>query len=304
MKDIVIIGGGPAAITASIYAARQGMDLMVIAEELGGQAILSSAIENYTGFELISGAELIGKFISHAEEFGIEIKDSVRVTDVKKEGNSFSIYRSDGNSCRARAVIVASGARPRKLGIAGEEEFVGRGLAYCAICDAPIYKDKTALVVGGGNSALDAVRQLAPIAKKVYMVDVAPELGGEAVLRERILKFPNLEVFNSSELTEIQGDSDGITSVTVSNPDKNIEIKTDGVFVEIGWEASSDFVKMVKKNKKGEIIIDSDNRTDVLGLFAAGDVTSVSKKQVIVAAGAGASAALNAIDYLTRLKEK
>ena len=119
MKDIVIIGGGPAAITASIYAARQGMDLMVIAEELGGQAILSSAIESYTGFELISGAELIGKFISHAEEFGIEIKDSVRVTDVKKEGNSFSIYRSDGNSCRARAVIVASGARPRKLGLAG-----------------------------------------------------------------------------------------------------------------------------------------------------------------------------------------
>jgi len=304
MRDIVIIGGGPAAITASIYAARQSVDVKVIAEEIGGQDALSSKIENYTGFQVISGVELIEKFINHAEEFGIEIKDSVRVTVIKKEGTNFSIYTDDGECCLARALIIASGSRPRKLGIPGEEEFLGRGVAYCAVCDAPLFRDKTALVVGGGNSALDAARQLAPIARKVYIVNNTGELQGEKVLREKVIGFSNLEVFNSTELTGIRGESGEVSSVSLKNPEKDFEIRTDGVFIEIGWEASSDFVKMVKKNKKGEIIIDVDNRTDIPGLFAAGDVTSVSKKQVIVAAGSGAAAALNAIEYLAGLKEE
>lgn len=302
MRDIVIVGGGPAAITAAIYAARQNADVRVIAENIGGQAALSAQIENYTGFQLISGGDLIAKFISHAEEFGIDIKDSVKVVDIKKIPSGFSVVADDGECCRTRSVIIASGSRPRKLNVSGEDKFIGKGLAYCAVCEAPLYRDKRVLVIGGGNSALDAARQLAGIAEKVYILTVDDKLSGEPVLREKVMGFSNTELVAPARVTEIRGE-ESLSQVKIRDKSGERLLAVEGVFVEIGWEASSDFINIVKKNNRNEIIIDINNRTDIPGVFAAGDVTSVSKKQVIVAAGSGASAALNAIDYLSILKE-
>ena len=299
MKDLVIIGGGPAAITAAIYACRQNADFKVISESVGGQAALSFQIENYTGFQLISGAELISRFMEHAEEFGIEIKDGFRVEKVEEKEDGFNVFTADGKCCSSRALIVASGARPRRLGVPGESEFSGRGVAYCATCDAPIFRGKDVAVIGGGNAALDAARQLKELAKRVFIVTINDKLEGEKILKDRVTNSPNVEVLTAARTMEIKGERT-VNGIDVHKDGRTETIGVEGVFVEIGWLPSSDFIDFVSKNDKGEIIVDIDNRTSREGVYAAGDVTSVSKKQIIIASGAGASAALNAIEYLSK----
>jgi len=297
MKDIVVVGAGPAGITASIYLARQNINFKIITENIGGQAALSSQIENYTGFMLIPGRELIDMFYEHAKNFGITIDEGVRVEKVEKIDEGFKIFSSKGSCCEARAILVVSGARPRRLEVPGEKKFTGKGVAYCATCDAPIFSGKDVAVVGGGNSALDAARQLKDLAHKVYLITIEDKLRGETVIREKVIKSPNVEVITNANVKEIFGNKmvRGI-KYDASGSEKEIELQ--GVFVEIGWVPSSDFIE-VDKNDKGEIIIDLNNKTSREGIFAAGDVTNISKKQVIIAAGAGAKAALNAIEYIS-----
>jgi alkyl hydroperoxide reductase subunit F len=299
MKELVIIGGGPAGLTAAVYAARQNINLKIIAEDIGGQAALSSQVENYTGFQVVSGAELIEKFEEHVSRAGVEIQEGARVSGIKEESGEFKIDTDDGECCSARAVLITTGANPRKLNVEGEDKFLNKGLAYCATCDAPLFKGKDVAVIGGGNSALDAARQLIGIAGKIYIITNEDKLGGEAVLREKIVSDSSVEVISSSTAKKITGDK-LVNGLVIQSGQSERRLEVEGVFVEIGWVPASDFLDIADKNSRGEIIIDCNNRTSQEGLFAAGDVTDVSKKQIIIAAGEGAKAVLNAIDYLSK----
>ena len=299
MKDIIIIGGGPAGLTAAVYVCRQNIDFSIITENIGGQTILSSQIENYTGFQLITGDELVKKMEEHTKEIGINVKEDVRVTKIEDIDGGYKIYTTDGECCSSKTLIIATGAKPRKLKVKGEEEFLNKGVAYCAVCDAPLFRGRDVAVIGGGNSALDAARQLSGIASKVYIITIEDKLKADYALRDKVTSSPSVEVITNGKTKEIFGDKmvEGINIYT-NGEERKLEVQ--GVFIEIGWIPASDFTDIVEKNEKGEIKVDSNNRTSTRGIYAAGDVTDISKKQIIIAAGEGAKAALNAIDYISR----
>ncbi|MHC1568782.1 MAG: NAD(P)/FAD-dependent oxidoreductase [Candidatus Syntropharchaeia archaeon] len=297
MYDLVIVGAGPAGLTAAVYAARKRLSCMIVSENLGGQAALSSGIENYIGFQLITGAELIAKFEEHARGVGVELELGERVSGIRKMKDGFEVL-TNGNIYQGRALIVASGKVPRKLGVPGEDEYLGRGVTYCATCDGPLFVGKKVAVIGGGNAALDAAIQMTKIAEWVCLVNINPALGGDAVMREQVEKAPNLTIMNSTQTLEIIGET-FVKGVRIKAGDEERMLDVEGVFVEIGSIPSSDFIRdLVELNEFGEIRIDRQNRTSKDGIFAAGDVTDVIEKQVIIAAEEGAKALLAADEYL------
>ena len=297
LYDLIIIGAGPAGITAAVYAARKKMSLLVISWDIGGQAAWSGDVENYTGYQFISGPELAAKFEEHMRQYGIEVREREPVLELKKQGEEI-IVRTDKGEYRARTVIVASGKRSRELKVPGETEFKNKGLTYCATCDGPIFSGKDVAVIGGGNSALDAAMQMLKIAKKVYVINNTPELGGEAVVREKIEKSPVAVVLNDSVVKAVLGDK-MVNAIKIETKGKEQTLAVQGVFVEIGLLPNSDFAAELKKNAAGEIIVNSRNETNIPGIFAAGDVTDVPEKQIIIAAGEGSKACLSAFRYLS-----
>ncbi|MGM0441694.1 MAG: NAD(P)/FAD-dependent oxidoreductase [Elusimicrobiota bacterium] len=299
MKELVIIGGGPAGLTGAIYACRQNIDFKIITRDVGGQAALSSQVENYTGFHMVTGEDLINKFEDHVKEFGVEIKEGANVTNIQKSSEGYKITTDDGECCETQSILIATGAKPRRLNVQGEKKFLNKGVAYCAVCDAPIFSGKDVAVIGGGNSALDAVRQLVDIAQKVYIVTDEKQLGGEEILREKLINNSSVKVITEGITKKITGDK-MVENLVVEVNGKIKSLDVQGVFVEIGWIPASDFIDIVDKNSKGEIIVDINNKTSEKGIYAAGDVTSISKKQIIIAAGEGAKGALNAIDYISK----
>jgi alkyl hydroperoxide reductase subunit F len=300
--DSIVIGAGPAGITASIYLARKKLDILVITETLGGQAALSSSIENYIGYRLITGPELVKKFEEHMEAFGVEVVYE-KAKSVEKKDNLF-LVKTNKKSYLAHTVIIASGKRPVPLNVPGEKKFIGRGVTYCAICDAPVFRDQAVVVVGGGNSALDAVLQLSKFTNDIYLVNITGELGGDEIVREKVLKLPNIKIYNNCKITAVKGDT-LVRSVDVQNllTKEKFQLHVRGVFVEIGLSPGTDMELPVKLNQRKEIITDKDCKTSVPGIFAAGDVTDVTWKQIIIAAGEGAKAALSAYEYLRSKKE-
>ena len=300
MYDLAIVGAGPAGITAAIYAARKKIKTLVVAGDVGGQAALSSDVENYTGYQFITGSELAEKFKQHLKQFDIELKAGEEVMEVAKTGGFFTV-KTSGGAYEARAVIVASGAKPRALNVPGEKEFRNRGVTYCATCDAPVFAGKDVAVVGGGNSAMDAALQLSKTANKTYFINANPELRGDEIMKEKVLAAKNVEVLNNAKIREITGEKTvtGL-SVAVGGAEKTLSVQ--GVFIEIGWVPNSGVAPGTEKNGRGEIIVGPGCETSVSGLFAAGDVTSVPQKQIIVAAGEGAKAALSAFKYLSTTK--
>jgi alkyl hydroperoxide reductase subunit F len=301
--DLIILGCGPAGITAAIYSARKKIEFIVISKDVGGQTVYSSSVENYTGYQVITGAELALKFKEHLDMFDIDLRMPEIVKNVKKEGNIF-VVTTDRDTYYSKSVIVATGRIPRSLGLKEEEKFKGRGLTYCATCDAPLFKDKDVLVVGGGNSALDAVIQLTKYANNIYIVDIAEKLKADPIMIEKAFNYPKLKYFPNSKIIEILGEKfvEGIILENINDQSKT-ELKVQGIFVEIGSIPSSDFVENVANNKDGEIIVDCACRTSIEGLFAAGDVTNVFAKQVIIACGEGAKAAIAAFEYLIKSKD-
>lgn len=295
--DLIIIGAGPAGITAAVYAARKKMSLLVISWDIGGQAAWSGDVENYTGYQFISGPELAAKFEEHMRQYGIEVREREPVLDLKKQGEEI-IVKTGKAEYRARTVIVASGKRSRELGVPGETEFKNKGLTYCATCDGPIFSGKDVAVIGGGNSALDAAIQMIKIAKKVYVINNTPKLGGEAVVREKIENSPVAEVLNDSAVKAVLGDK-MVSAIKIETKGKEQTLAVQGIFVEIGLLPNSDFAAELKKNAAGEIIVNSRNETNIPGIFAAGDVTDVPEKQIIIAAGEGSKACLSAFRYLS-----
>lgn len=303
MYDLVIIGAGPAGLSAAVYAARQQFKTLILSKDIGGQTAISSNVENYLGFESISGAELSQKFYEQVQRYSnfVETIIGSSVTKVEKNKDAFLITASTG-IYESMAVIIASGKLPRTLNVPGEAELSKKGVTYCATCDAPLFKAKDVVVIGGGNSALDAGVQLLKIANKIYMVTVNPELMGDEVLKKMVSTSPKVEVIKGAKTLAILGEKN-VTGVKLETSGKQRTINAQGVFIEIGSVPSTDFVgNLAEKNKWSEVVVNDRNATNVEGLFAAGDVTQVSEKQTIVAAGEGAKAAIQAIEFLNHKK--
>lgn len=300
MLDLIIIGAGPSGITAAVYAARKKMDLLVVTKDIGGQTAWSGDVENYTGYQFVSGPELVAKFEEHMRHYDIALKENEEAVEVAKKDDAVYVKTTKAEY-EAKAVIIASGKRSRELGVPGEKEFKNKGLTYCATCDGPLFAGKDVAVIGGGNSALDAVLQLMRIANKVYVVNIASGLTGDPIEQEKIKNAANTAVFNNSQVTAVLGDK-MVNGIKVRREGKEEILLVQGVFVEIGLMPNSGFTKDVEKNERGEIKVDSYNHTNVPGIFAAGDVTDVPEKQIIIAAGEGAKATLGAFRYLSRLK--
>lgn len=301
MYDVIIIGGGPAGMTAAIYASRKVLDQVFISPDVGGQTAWASEIENYLGYPYVTGFELAMKFEKHIKSFGINREDD-RVTALEMHDRVFLAKTEGGKEFKGRCVIVASGRSARNLGVPGEEEYKGRGVTYCATCDAPLYKGKDVAVVGGGNAGLDAAIQLSKIARKVYLIESEPVLTGNQMYQDNLNHAPNVKVLTHTEVTEVHGDR-FLQSITVMDCGscQRSEIPVGGVFVEIGSMPNCGFLPCeVKLNRHGEVMVDCRNHTNVDGLFAAGDVTDIPHKQIIIAAGEGSRAMLEADDYLIR----
>jgi len=298
MFDLIVIGAGPAGITASVYAARKKMQLLVISRDIGGQAAWSGDIENYTGYQFITGTDLAAKFEEHMRKYDIALEENETVTEVKKTNNIISV-KTDKGTYEAKSVIIASGKRSKELGVPGEKEFKNRGLTYCATCDGPLFSGKVVAVIGGGNSALDAALQLTKIAKQVHIINITSALGGDAVMREKIEKSKIVTILNNTQITAILGDK-FVGGIKIKREGREETLAVEGVFVEIGLIPNSEFVKDIEKNQIGEIKINCRNETNITGIFAAGDVTDVPEKQIIIAAGEGSKAALSAFRYLAQ----
>ncbi len=295
--DLIIVGAGPAGITAAIYAARKRMDFLVLTLNVGGQVTFSSTIENYTGFQYITGEELAAKFYDHLKQYNFDLRmeEALRVSF---ENGLFHVTTDNGDYS-SRAVIVATGRRPRELNVPGEREFKNRGVSYCATCDAPLFRGVDVAVVGGGNSGLEAVLQLIKIANSVYLIEIMRELKADPILVEKARASSRVSIWTGTHVLEIVGDK-VVKGMRVLKEGEELFLPVQGVFIEVGSTPNSEIVDFVEKNQWGEIIVNCMCETSFPGLFAAGDVTNVPEKQIIVAAGEGCKAALSAFRYLSR----
>jgi len=297
MYDLIIIGAGPAGISAAIYAARKMINFLVISKDIGGQTLWTADIENYISYKFISGANLVKRFKDHLEHFKVNLKTET-VTFIEKENDIVKV-KTDETVYEAKTLIIASGRSHRKLGVKGEEEFANKGVAYCATCDAPLFADKNVVVVGGGNSALEAVLQLIKIGKKVYIINNEEKLRADPIMIEKAIKSDKLIIYNNTTIEEIYGDNfvEGVKLIQDAQPK---DLRVQGVFIEIGSIPSSELAKDIEKNDRAEIHVNCRCETNIPGIFAAGDVTDIPAKQIIVACGEGTKALLSAFQYISR----
>jgi len=309
--DVIIVGGAGAGLTAGIYAGRRAMKTLIITKDIGGQIMETDTVENYPGFIKIAGPELMQNFEKQAQKAGAEIIFST-VTSIRESKKEFVLI-ADEKEYKAKAVILAFGKTPKSLNVPGEEKLTGRGVSYCTICDGPLYKNKDVVMVGGGNSALEGALFLSEIAKKVYLIHRRDEFRGFEYLVEQIQKKKNVELILSSVVTEIKGDKK-VDSILIKDlkTEKNRELKVDGIFIEVGLEVKTDFIKhLIKTDENGQIVINNKSETYYPntekirpGIFAAGDLTNTPFKQIVISAGEGARAALQAYNYLHAGKTK
>lgn len=302
MLDTVIIGAGISGLTAAIYASRKRMDFVIISDMFGGQMMESGEVLNYPGISKTTGAEFSSLMEKQAKFNNIEVKAET-AKEIKKLGKNFKVITGK-NEYEARSVIIASGARPRKLGVPGEGKYKNNGVTYCSICDGPLFPGADVAIIGGGNSALEAVDFLLNIAKKIYLINIGGKLIAHEYLQERIQNQKNVEIINNASTKEIIGDGKKVTALKYEQDGKQKEIKVEGVFVEIGRVPNTDFVKkLLKLDEHNHIEIDCTAKTSVDGIFAAGDCASSHEYQYVIAAGQGCMALLKAARYLASKKE-
>lgn len=299
--DLIIIGGGPAGITAGIYGARQKLNILLITKDFGGQLNKKAIdINNYPGLDGISGLKLVQKFQAHLEKQKIDVEKD-EVGKIEKTEKGFSVLTDSKKTFKSKAVIIASGTDPRPLEVPGEKEFLGKGLSYCAICDGPMFQGKIVAVIGGGNSAFETAIFLSKIAKKIYILEYNPKVHAFKDNQEAVKKMGKAEIITNVALQKIEGDK-FVNSITYQDRITKQEktLKVEGVFVEIGYQPATSFVKgLVDFNERDEIKVDFETcETKTPGLFAAGDVNVGRYKQVVTACGEGAKAALAAFEYL------
>lgn len=297
--DLVVAGGGPAGVTAAIYSARKGLQVAVVAGKIGGQVNETTAIENIPSVIETTGTQLANDLRTHAQHYSIDILENRTIERFEVEGIHKLLHIKGGETIKAPQLIVATGANWRRLNIDGESEYIGRGVAFCPHCDGPLFKDKRVAVIGGGNSGVEAAIDLAGICTEVTVFEFLDTLKADTVLQEKLKTLPNVTLYTSTATTEIVGDGTKVTAIRkkdrVSGEEQTIEL--DGVFIQIGLSANSSlFAPLLETNMIGEIIIDNNCRTSLAGVYAAGDVSTVSYKQVVISMGEGAKAALAAFD--------
>ena len=298
--DVVIVGGGPAGLSAALYAARKDLSVGLVAKKLGGQLLYTAQVDNYLGLPGIGGTELLQRFKFHAESYPLAELLGVTVTDVERAHGGFLVHTEDGREIGAHAVIYCAGKEYARLGVPNEERFIGRGIAFCATCDAPLYRGRRVAVVGGGNSAFTAVRDLLGFASEIHLIHRRDEFSADAALVEEVRGHPKVTVHTPYEVVSFVGEDflEGVEMVSRES-EQGVMLEAEGVFLEIGLSPNSDAVQgLVALNEKGEIPVNVDRSTELLGFFAAGDVTDVPEKQIAVAVGHGAMAALSAYEYL------
>ena len=300
MYDVIIVGAGAAGLTAAVYTCRKKLKTAIISIDVGGQTNLTSHIENYPGTGPMHGIELMKRFQDEAIGFGAELIMG-KANKVEKINNSFRVGLANGEAYECKALILAYGKVPRGLGIEGEDKFLGRGVSTCVTCDAPLYKNRDVVVIGGGNSAVEGALELATIAKKVYLIHRRDSFRADEITVEKLKNNTQIELVLNSIPLEVIGDKnvDGIAVENIVTKEKK-ELKADGIFIEIGYVVDTSFVQhLVKVNEKKEIIVDDKCNTSCPGIFAAGDITPVPYKQTVIAAGEGSKAALECYRWLT-----
>jgi alkyl hydroperoxide reductase subunit F len=300
--EVIIVGGGPSAMSAAVYAARKGLDVAMIAKKLGGQVSDTASVENYLGLSSVSGADMTEAFKNHVENYSIAEVLGVNVLEVKKADQGFTVLADDNRRFRASSVLYCAGKEYRRLGIPGEERFIGRGIGFCATCDAPLYRDKRVAVVGGGNAAFTAARDLLSFASEVHLIHRRKQFKADEALVKEVLGAKNVVLHTPMVVRSFFGENKlaGLTLESVDGRDR-FDLNVDGVFLEIGLTPNSDPLKgLLQLNDRGEVPVNRDQSTSVVGLFAAGDVTDVEEKQIAIAVGQGALAALSAHKYLAQ----
>ncbi|MFA6363424.1 FAD-dependent oxidoreductase [Methanoregula sp.] len=299
--DVLIVGAGPAGLTAGVYCARKLLKTLIVSENIGGQALESWAIENYMGYRMVTGEDLMKKFEEQVRTLDVRL-ELIRVSGIVQAEGIFEVTTASGALLKAKSLILTQGKQPKKLGVSEEEKYLGRGLSICSTCDGPLYKEKKVAIVGGGNSAVQTAIEMSGIASSVSLI-VRSTIKADPVYLKKLEEIKNITVHQHSQITGLSGDQflDQITIKTEGQPDQNIGV--DGVFIEIGWTPNTEILDgLVDLNDLGEIIVDVDGKTSRAGVFAAGDVTSVKSKQIIIAAGDGAKAALEAYEYLMKTR--
>ncbi len=299
MHDLIIVGGGPAGMSAALYAKRQGIDFLLITETVGGLANYVPSLRSYLGYHYITGFKLVEKFKKHLDKEEVKVVNN-RVKQISPKNGSFEM-KTGNEVYSTKSMLITTGRKFRALGITGEEKFTGKGVSDCAACDGPLFKDKEVAVIGGGRSGLFATLFLLNIVKKIYLIEQDNTLktqGGLNKISQLIKKNPKVEILLNTKPVEILGNTKADTLV-IENGGNKRKLDLDGVFVEVGYDPNTEFIgDMLDTNDRGEIIIDEECRTSRLGIFAAGDVTQLKEKQVVVAVGEGAKAALAIALYL------
>jgi alkyl hydroperoxide reductase subunit F len=297
--DVVIVGAGPAGLTAGVYCARKFLKTLIVSENIGGQALESWAIENYMGYRMIPGEDLMKKFEDQVRTFDVRLEID-RVNKITPDQGLFSVSTVSGITVKSKSLILTQGKKPRKLGVQDEDKYIGRGLSLCSTCDGPLYKGKKVAVVGGGNSGIQTALEMSRIAASVSLI-VRSTIKADPIFVKKLEKIKNITIHLHSQISILTGDHflKSITIKTEDNGEQSIDV--DGVFIEVGWLPNTDISEgLVDLNNDKEIVVDVNCCTSLPGVFAAGDVTSVKSKQIVIAAGEGAKAALEAYEYLLK----
>ncbi len=304
--DVLIVGGGPAGAAAAIYAARKGIRTGIVAERFGGQVMDTMAIENFISVKATEGPKLVMALEEHVKEYEVDVMNLQRVAKLvpgSEDGSQLAeVHLENGAALKAKTVIIATGARWREMNVPGEQEFRGKGVAYCPHCDGPLFKGKRVAVIGGGNSGVEAAIDLAGIVGHVTLLEFADDLRADAVLQRKLYSMPNVSVIKSAQTTEVTG-TDKVNGLIYQDRASGAlqRVELDGIFVQIGLLPNTDFLKdTLELSRFGEVIIDPRTQTSVAGVFAAGDCTTVPYKQIVIAMGEGSKAALSAFDHLIR----
>ncbi|MGM0843385.1 MAG: alkyl hydroperoxide reductase subunit F [Bacillota bacterium] len=299
--DVLVVGGGPAGASAAIYAARKGIRTGIVAERFGGQVMDTLGIENFISVKQTEGPKLVASLEEHVKDYGIDVMNLQRASRLEKK-DLIELELENGAVLKSKSLILSTGARWRKVGVPGEDEFKNKGVAYCPHCDGPLFEGKHVAVIGGGNSGVEAAIDLAGIVKHVTVLEFNSELKADAVLQDRLYSLPNATVIKNAQTKEITG-TDKVNGITYIERDTETEqhINLEGVFVQIGLVPNTDWLgDALDRNRMGEIVIDKHGATTLPGVFAAGDCTDSAYKQIIISMGSGATAALGAFDYLIR----
>jgi len=303
--DVLVVGGGPAGAAAAIYAARKGIRTGVAAERFGGQVLDTMAIENFISVKETEGPKLARALEEHVREYEVDIMNLQRASKLIPAGEDglHRVQFDNGGELKAKTLILATGARWREMNVPGEQEYRGRGVAYCPHCDGPLFKGKRVAVIGGGNSGVEAAIDLAGIVAHVTLLEFGEELRADAVLQRKLNSLPNVRVLKMAQTTEVKGDGQKVTGLVYKDRtnDELHNVELEGIFVQIGLLPNSEWLKgTLELSRFGEIIVDAKGQTSIPGVFAAGDVTTVPYKQIVIAVGEGAKASLSAFDHLIR----